>query len=83
MLDGVELCAARYMVDNLFVEVAGKRVKLMLDLMLGCVMVWGGMLVVWGILGLILMVCKMFGIYFIGDVMMVMKRVFTSYANLI
>ena len=47
-LDGVESRAARYMVDNSFVEVAGKRVKLMPDPTPGRAMAWGGTMAVWG-----------------------------------
>ena len=80
-LDGVESRAARYMVDNSFVEVAGKRVKLMPDPTPGRAMAWGGTLAVWGTLGLTLTACKTLGIHSIGDVTTVMKRVFTPYAN--
>jgi hypothetical protein len=69
------------MVDNSFVEVAGKRVKLMPDPTPGRAMAWGGTLAVWGTLGLTLTACKTLGIHSIGDVTTVMKRVFTPYAN--
>jgi hypothetical protein len=47
-LDGVESRAARHMVDNTVVEIAGKKVKLLPDPTPGRAMAWGGTLAVWG-----------------------------------
>lgn len=76
-LNGVESRAARHMVDTSFVELAGKKIKLMPDPTPGRAMAWGGTLAVWGTLGLTLTACKALGIHNIDDVTIVMKRQLT------
>lgn len=75
--------AAKHMVDTSFVEVAGKRIKLMPDPTPGRAMAWGGTLAVWGTLGLTLTACKTLGIHSLSDVTTVMKRRLQPYGDTI
>jgi hypothetical protein len=79
----LESRAARHMVDTSFVEVAGKRIKLMPDPTPGRAMAWGGTLAVWGTLGLTLTACKTLGIHSLSDVSVVMKRRLQPYGDAI
>ena len=81
MLDGVESRAARHMVDTSFVEVAGKRIKLMPDPTPGRAMAWGGTLAIWGTAALALTACKVLGIRTMNDVSSVMKAQLEPYAE--
>lgn len=78
--NALESRVAKHMVDTTFVEIAGKRVKLLPDPTPGRAMAWGGTLAVWGTLGLTLTACKALGIHSIGDVSIVMKRKMEPYA---
>ena len=79
----LESRAAKHMVDTSFVEVAGKRIKLMPDPTPGRAMAWGGTLAVWGTLGLTLTACKTLGIHSLSDVTTVMKRRLQPYGDAI
>ena len=78
--NSLESRVAKHMVDTTFVEIAGKRVKLLPDPTPGRAMAWGGTLAVWGTLGLTLTACKALGIHNIGDVSTVMKSNLEPYA---
>jgi hypothetical protein len=76
----LESRVAKHMVDTSFVEIAGKRVKLMPDPTPGRALAWGGTLAIWGTLGLALTACKTLGINSVGDVTTVMKGKIEPYA---
>lgn len=76
-IDGVESRAARHMVDNSFVEIAGKKIKLMPDPTPGRAMAWGGTLAIWGTAALTVGTCKILGIKNMDDLRVVMNRVLT------
>ena len=76
-LDGVESRAARHMVDTSFVEVAGKRIKLMPDPTPGRAMAWGGTLALWGTAAIVVGSCKVLGINSMVDLRRVMGETLT------
>ena len=76
-VNGVESRAARHMVDNSFVEIAGKKVKLMPDPTPGRAMAWGGTLAIWGTAALTVGTCKILDIKNMDDLRVVMNRVLT------
>mgnify|MGYP004043367739 CR=1 FL=1 len=75
--DGVESRAARHMVDNSFVEVAGRKIKLMPDPTPGRAMAWGGTLAVWGTAAIAVGTCKALGIATMEDLRRVMREQLT------
>jgi len=79
--NSLESRVAKHMVDTTFVEIAGKRLKLLPDPTPGRAMAWGGTLAIWGTLGLTLTACKALEIHNVGDVSMVMKRNLEPYAD--
>jgi len=76
-LDGVESRAARHMVDNTVVEIAGKKVKLLPDPTPGRAMAWGGTLAVWGTAAVVVGTCKVMGIKSMEDLRRVMHAQLT------
>ena len=82
-LDGVESRAARHMVDTSFVEVAGKRIKLMPDPTPGRAMAWGGTLALWGTAAIVVGSCKVLGINSMVDLRRVMGETLTPLGSAI
>lgn len=72
-LNGIESRAAKHMVDNSFVEIGGKRIKLMPDPTPGRAMAWGGTLAIWGTAALAVGTCKVLGIKTMDDLKRVMN----------
>lgn len=72
-LNGVEHRAAKHMVDNTFVEIAGKRIKLLPDPTPGRALAWGGTMAIWGTAALAVGTCKVLGIQTMEDMRRVMK----------
>ena len=75
-VNGVESRAARHMVDNSFVEIAGKKVKLGIDPRSNAP-AWGGTLAIWGTAALTVGTCKILDIKNMDDLRVVMNRVLT------
>jgi len=82
-LQGVEDRAAKFMVDNSVMEVAGKKFKLMPDPTPGRAMAWGGTLAVWGTAVVTLSACRALGIHSMDDVSRVMREKLTPWASMV
>jgi len=82
-LDGVESRAAKYMVDNSVMEVAGTKLKLMPDPTPGRAMAWGGTLAVWGTAIVVIGTCRALGIKSLDDVNRVMSETMTPWASML
>ena len=76
-LNGVESRAAKHMVDNTVVEIAGKKIKLLPDPTPGRAMAWGGTLAVWGTAAVVVGTCKVMGIKSMEDLRRVMHAQLT------
>jgi len=82
-LDGVESRAAKYMVDNSVLELAGTKLKLMPDPTPGRAMAWGGTLAVWGTAVLTVGTARALGITSLDDVQRVMAEKLTPWARMV
>lgn len=81
-LNGVESRAAKYMVDNSVMEIAGTKLKLMPDPTPGRALAWGGTLAVWGTAIIAVGTARALGITSLEDVQSVMSNLIKPWAGM-